>query len=75
MRIAQVARDAAFQLTLGDVEFVADVISQRAAQAFDPMVARTFTQDAAEILDFESEAHTLGPDARLRAQTLVDARS
>jgi hypothetical protein len=55
VRIAHVARDAAFQLMLGDWEFVADVIGQRAAQAFDPMVARTLTRDAAEILDFESE--------------------
>jgi hypothetical protein len=55
VRIAQVARDAAFQLMLGDSEFVADVINQRAAQAFDPIVARIFTRDAAEILDFESE--------------------
>lgn len=55
VRIAQVARDAALQLTLGESEFVADVIGQRAAQAFDPVVARTFTQDAAQILDFEPE--------------------
>ena len=55
VRIAHVARDAAFQLMLGDSEFVADVINQRAAQAFDPIIARTFTQDAAEILDLESE--------------------
>ena len=55
VRIAQVARDAAFQLMLGDSEFVADVIGQRAAHAFDPRVARTLAQDAAEILDLESE--------------------
>ena len=55
VRIAQVARDAAFQLTLGDREFVADVIGQRAAVAFDPRIARAFAKDAAELLDFESE--------------------
>ncbi|MET0565342.1 MAG: HD domain-containing phosphohydrolase [Acidimicrobiia bacterium] len=55
VRIAHVARDAAFQLMLGDPEFVTDVINQRAAHAFDPKVARTLTQDAAEILDLESE--------------------
>ncbi len=55
VRIAHIARDAAFQLMLGDPDFVTDVINQRAAHAFDPIVARTFTQDAAEILDFESE--------------------
>ena len=55
VRIAQVARDAAFQLTLGDWEFVADVIGQRAAVAFDPRVARTLSSEAAEILDLESE--------------------
>jgi HD-GYP domain-containing protein (c-di-GMP phosphodiesterase class II)/DNA-binding CsgD family transcriptional regulator len=55
VRIAHVARDAAFQLMIGESEFAAEVINQRAAQAFDPVVARTFTRDAAEILDFASE--------------------
>jgi HD-GYP domain-containing protein (c-di-GMP phosphodiesterase class II) len=55
VRIAHVARDAAFQLILGDVEFVSDVIGQRAAHAFDPIVVRTFTQDAAVIVDIDSE--------------------
>ena len=55
VRIAHVARDAAFQLILGDPAFVSDVIVQRADHAFDPIVARTFIQDAAEILDIESE--------------------
>jgi HD-GYP domain-containing protein (c-di-GMP phosphodiesterase class II) len=54
VRIAHVARDAAFQLTLGEPEFVTDVIGPRAAGAFDPSVVGAFTQDAAEILDFES---------------------
>ena len=54
VRISHVARDAAFQLMLGDQEFVADVIGRRGAVAFDPRVARTFARHAAEILDFES---------------------
>ncbi len=74
VRIAHVARDAAFQLTFGDREFVADVIGQRAAVAFDPSVARTLAQDAAEILDFESGPPTLESDTRLRTQTPVDTR-
>ena len=55
VRIAHVARDAAFQLMLGDSEFVADVIGQRADRAFDPTVATTLARDATEILDFESD--------------------
>ncbi len=54
VRIAHVAQDAAFQLTLGESKFVADVIGPRAAGAFDPSVVGALTQDAAEILDFES---------------------
>ena len=55
VRIAHVAQDVAFQDTLGGSAFVADVIGQRAGGAFDPRVARAFTEDAAEILDFESD--------------------
>ncbi len=55
VRIAHVAQDAAFQLTLGDPEFVANVIGRRAVGAFDPSVVKALTQDVAEILDFESE--------------------
>ena len=55
VRIAHVARDAAVQLMLGDPEFVADVIGQRAANAFDPIVAKALAQVAPEILDFDSE--------------------
>ncbi len=55
VRIAHVARDAAFQLMQGDSEFVADVIGQRAAAAFDPIVAETFAHASPGILDFDSE--------------------
>ena len=55
VRIAQVARDSAFQLMLGDSDYVADVISQRAAKAFDPIVAKVLTRDAGGILDSDSE--------------------
>jgi HD-GYP domain-containing protein (c-di-GMP phosphodiesterase class II) len=51
VRIGQVARDAALQTTLGNAEFVADVIGRRAGGAFDPAIAQAFTDDAGEILD------------------------
>jgi len=56
MRIVQVARDTAFQHMLGDDEFVALVIGQRAGAAFDPTIAGLVAEDATEILDLGSEA-------------------
>lgn len=50
VRIAHVARDAAFQRMLGDAAFVADVIGGRAARAFDPRVAGLLAEHAEEIL-------------------------
>jgi HD-GYP domain-containing protein (c-di-GMP phosphodiesterase class II) len=56
MRIVHVARDTAFQHMLGDPEFVAHVIGQRAGAAFDPTIAGMIAEDAAEILDVGPEA-------------------
>ncbi|WP_165362430.1 HD domain-containing phosphohydrolase [Promicromonospora panici] len=53
MRIAHVARDAAFQRMLGGDEFAARVVHGRAGGAFDPDVAEPFAEHAAEILAFD----------------------
>lgn len=50
MRIVHVARDAAFQRLLGDDDFVAAVMSQRAGRALDPIVAGLVAKHPAEIL-------------------------
>ena len=50
MRIAQVARDAAFQRMLGGEEFAVRVIRSRAGAAFDPDVAELFARGANDIL-------------------------
>jgi HD-GYP domain-containing protein (c-di-GMP phosphodiesterase class II) len=51
VRIVHVSRDAAFQSLLGDEDFVGSVIARRAGQAFDPAIARIFSEKAPEILD------------------------
>ena len=56
VRIAHVARDAAFQHMLGDAEFVGEVIGRRAGGAFDPVIAELLAEEPAEILDSGSEA-------------------
>jgi HD-GYP domain-containing protein (c-di-GMP phosphodiesterase class II) len=50
VRIAQVARDAAFQHMLGGPEFAARVIRRRAGKAFDPVIAETLADGAADLL-------------------------
>jgi HD-GYP domain-containing protein (c-di-GMP phosphodiesterase class II) len=50
IRIAQVARDAAYQQLLGGVERAATVVRERAGHAFDPAIAGALAHDAAEIL-------------------------
>jgi HD-GYP domain-containing protein (c-di-GMP phosphodiesterase class II) len=59
VRIAHVARDAAFQHMLGDADFVAEIIEQRAGRAFDPDIVGAFVRDAAGILESDPET-TLG---------------
>ena len=49
MRIAQVARDAAFQRMLGGDEFAASVIRSRAGAAFDPAIAEAYARRSNDI--------------------------
>jgi HD-GYP domain-containing protein (c-di-GMP phosphodiesterase class II) len=55
VRIAHVARDATYQRVLGDADFAADVIGSRAGGAFDPAIARVFSQHAAAILSLRPD--------------------
>jgi HD-GYP domain-containing protein (c-di-GMP phosphodiesterase class II) len=50
VRIASVARDAAFQRMLGGPEFAAGVVRKRAGDAFDPAVAIPLADAATELL-------------------------
>jgi HD-GYP domain-containing protein (c-di-GMP phosphodiesterase class II) len=50
VRIAQVARDAAFQSMLRGPQFAAQVIRERGGRAFDPVVANRLADEPAEIL-------------------------
>jgi HD-GYP domain-containing protein (c-di-GMP phosphodiesterase class II)/DNA-binding CsgD family transcriptional regulator len=50
VRIARVARDAAYQRLLHDPMDVVDVIRARAGKAFDPAVAEAFAQASGEVL-------------------------
>ena len=72
VRIASVARDAAFQRLLGGPEFAARVVRERAGGAFDPAVAIPLADAAAEILAPDAGGVRLGGDARLRARPAVD---
>ncbi|MGH2393519.1 MAG: HD domain-containing phosphohydrolase [Candidatus Limnocylindria bacterium] len=51
LRIAHVARDAAFQQMIGGVEHAAAVIAERAGHAFDPEIAGLVATDAADLLE------------------------
>jgi HD-GYP domain-containing protein (c-di-GMP phosphodiesterase class II) len=53
VRIAQIARDAAFQRMIGGVDFAARVIGDRAGKAFDPGIAGELADHAGEILGFD----------------------
>jgi HD-GYP domain-containing protein (c-di-GMP phosphodiesterase class II) len=55
-RIVHVARDAAFQCTLGDAELAARVVRGRAGGAFDPVIAACLSDNAAEILAADATA-------------------
>ena len=50
LRIAHVTRDAAYQRLMGDDDQVVEVIRSRAGHAFDPRIAKTFVDNAQEIL-------------------------
>jgi HD-GYP domain-containing protein (c-di-GMP phosphodiesterase class II) len=56
VRIASVARDAAFQRLLGGAEFAAGVVRKRAGGAFDPAVATPLADGAAELLALDADA-------------------
>ena len=81
MRIAHVARDAAFQCMLGGDEFAAQIVRGRAGGAFDPDVAKAFADHAAEILAFDPNTsawqETLAcepqPNLRLEGMAIDDA--
>jgi hypothetical protein len=64
LRIAQVARDAAFQQLLGGPEHAARVVRERAGGAFDPEIAACATDNAPELL-------TLDPGPSAWEQTLA----
>lgn len=53
IRIAHVARDAAYHRLLGGVEQAVRVVRERAAHAFDPAIAEALARDAAEIFAFD----------------------
>jgi HD-GYP domain-containing protein (c-di-GMP phosphodiesterase class II) len=80
LRIVHVARDGAFQNLLGGPDHAAKVVRERAGGAFEPKIALTFADNAAELLasaegsvweDFlalEPKPHRmLGPEAFDRA--------
>jgi HD-GYP domain-containing protein (c-di-GMP phosphodiesterase class II) len=56
VRIASVARDAAFQRLLGGPELAARVVRRRAGGAFDPAVAVPLADAAAELLGLDADA-------------------
>src|SRR4029450_12802492 len=56
VRIASVARDAAFQHMLGGAEFAAGVVRKRSGGAFDPAVAIPLADAAPELLALDADA-------------------
>jgi hypothetical protein len=54
VRIASVARDAAFQRLLGGAEFAARVVRKRAGGSFDPAVATPLADAAPELLALDA---------------------
>jgi HD-GYP domain-containing protein (c-di-GMP phosphodiesterase class II) len=54
LRIAHVARDAAFQRLLGGEEYAARVVRDRAGHAFDPEIATLLADGASEILALDA---------------------
>jgi len=64
LRIAHVARDAAFQRVIGGDDYAAKVVLDRAGHAFDPAVAKTLASEARQIM-------ALDPDASAWDETLA----
>jgi HD-GYP domain-containing protein (c-di-GMP phosphodiesterase class II) len=50
LRVAQVARDAAFHRMVGGAEFAARIVRERAGAAFDPVVAALLADEAHDIM-------------------------
>jgi HD-GYP domain-containing protein (c-di-GMP phosphodiesterase class II) len=55
LRIAQVARDAAFQRMVGGEEFAARVVRERAGAAFDPAIAALLAEKTHDIMALDDE--------------------
>jgi len=55
LRIAHVARDAAFQHMLGGEELAAHVVGERAGGAFDPAIAGLVAAEPADILALDAD--------------------
>jgi HD-GYP domain-containing protein (c-di-GMP phosphodiesterase class II) len=55
LRIARVARDAAYQRLIHDPDEVVDVIQSRAGKGFDPVVAGCFAEASGEVLTAPEE--------------------
>jgi HD-GYP domain-containing protein (c-di-GMP phosphodiesterase class II) len=55
LRIAHVARDAAFQRMIGGDEFAAGVIRRRAGGAFDPAIAAVLANEIADIMALDGD--------------------
>ena len=74
MRIAQVARDAAFQYLLGGRDFAVRTIRSRAGGAFDPNVVESFASRAQEILAWDPQGSAWPEilDAEPTPQRLLD---
>ena len=56
VRVAQVARDAAFQRMLAGPDHAAHVVAERCGAAFDPQIGRLLADEAGEILALDRGA-------------------
>ena len=81
LRIAHVARDAAFQRMVGGEEFAARVVRERAGAAFDPAIAALLAEETHEIMALDGEgsawdetlAYEPAPRLILRGQAIDQA--
>jgi HD-GYP domain-containing protein (c-di-GMP phosphodiesterase class II) len=77
LRIAHVARDAAFQRMVGGEEFAARVVLERAGGAFDPAIAGLLADEGAAIMAVDSAGsawdETLAREPAPRLTLLGDA--
>jgi HD-GYP domain-containing protein (c-di-GMP phosphodiesterase class II) len=66
LRIVHVATDAGYQRLFGPHDRVAEVIRERAGHAFDPEIAKAFTENAAHILTAANSPGSAWDDAVAR---------